>query len=100
MFYKSFSNNLVIAQFLLLYICDMNDQTEIDKIKVDQLAQVIDLNAKLLSNAASTYAYNKINNLLLMQILAKVENRDLEEIRNNVDRYITQFTEEYVEKNS
>jgi hypothetical protein len=78
----------------------MNDQTEIDKIKVDQLAQVIDLNAKLLTNAASTYAYNKINNLLLMQVLAKVEGRDLEEIRNNVERYIAQFTEEYLERNS
>ena len=78
----------------------MNDQTENDKIKVDQLAQVIDLNAKLLGNAASTYAYNKINNLLLMQVLAKVEGRDLEEIRNNVDRYIAEFTQEYIKKNS
>jgi len=78
----------------------MSDQTENDKIKAEQLARVIDLNAKLLSNAASTYAYNKINNILLMQILAKLENRDLEEIRNNVDRYISQFTEEYIKKNS
>jgi len=69
-------------------------------MKAEQLARVIDLNAKLLSNAASTYAYNKINNLLLMQVLAKVENRDLEEIRNNVDRYIAQFTDEYLKKNS
>ena len=77
----------------------MNDTIENDK-KAEQLARVIDLNAKLLSNAASTYAYNKINNILLMQILAKLENRDLEEIRNNVDRYIAQFTDEYISKNS
>lgn len=78
----------------------MSDLTENDKMKAEQLARVIDLNAKLLSNAASTYAYNKINNLLLMQVLAKVENRDLEEIRNNVDKYIAQFTDEYLAKNS
>ena len=78
----------------------MSDLTENDKIKAEQLARVIDLNAKLLSNAASTYAYNKINNLLLMQVLAKVENRDLEEIRSNVERYIAQFTDEYLKKNS
>jgi len=78
----------------------MNDQTENDKNKAGQLAQVIDLNAKLLSNAASTYAYNKINNLLLMQVLAKVEGRDLEEIRNNVERYIAQFSDEYIKKNT
>jgi len=78
----------------------MSDQTENDKAKTDLLARAMDLNAKLLSNAASTYAYNKINNLLLMQVLAKVENRDLEEIRNNVDKYIAQFTEEYIKKNS
>ena len=78
----------------------MNDQTENDKIKAGQLAQVIDLNAKLLSNAASAYAYNKINNLLLMQVLAKVEGRDLEEIRNNVDKYIAEFTQEFLKMNS
>jgi hypothetical protein len=78
----------------------MSDQTENDNLKAEQLARVIDLNAKLLSNAASTYAYNKINNLLLMQVLAKVENRDLEEIRNNVEKYIAQFTDEYLKKNS
>ena len=78
----------------------MSDLTENDKLKAEQLARVIDLNAKLLSNAASTYAYNKINNLLLMQVLAKVENRDLEEIRSNVERYIAQFTDEYLKKNS
>ncbi|HEY8780874.1 MAG TPA: hypothetical protein VIM16_04600 [Mucilaginibacter sp.] len=78
----------------------MNDQIENEKTKTDLLAQAMDLNAKLLSNAASTYAYNKINNLLLMQILAKVENRNLEEIRNNVDKYVAQFTEEYIKKNS
>jgi len=78
----------------------MNDQTENDKAKTDLLARAIDLNAILLSNAASTYAYNKINNLLLMQVLAKVEGRDLEEIRNNVEKYIAQFTDEYLKMNS
>jgi len=78
----------------------MNDTMENDKTTTELLAQAIDLNAKLLSSAASTYAYNKINNLLLMQVLAKVENRDLEEIRNNVDRYIAQFTDEYMTKNA
>jgi len=90
-----------LSNNLLSYfnITTMNDTIENDK-KAEQLARVIDLNAKLLSNAASTYAYNKINNILLMQILAKLENRDLEEIRNNVDRYIAQFTDEYISKNS
>jgi hypothetical protein len=74
----------------------MNDQTENEKA----LARAIDMSAKLLSNAASTYAYNKINNLLLMQVLAKVEGRDLEEIRNNVDKYIAQFSQEFILKNS
>jgi hypothetical protein len=77
----------------------MSDQTEHDKIKAD-LARVMDLNAKLLSNAASTYAYNKINNLLLMQVLAHVESRNLEEIRNNVEKYIAQFTDEFMKVNS
>jgi len=75
----------------------MNDQTENEK---NALLRVMDLNAKLLSNAASTYAYNKINNLLLMQVLAKVEGRDLEEIRNNVDKYIAQFSQEFIKMNS
>lgn len=78
----------------------MNDQTENGNIKADALSRTIDLNANLLSQAASTYAYNKINNILLMQILAKLENRDLEEIRNNVDRYIAEFSDEFVKKNS
>jgi len=78
----------------------MGDQTTNDKISEAQLAQMIDLNAKLLSNAASTYAYNKINNVLLMQILAKLENRDLEEIRGNVERYIAEFSDEYIKMNS
>ncbi len=77
----------------------MSDQTEHDKIKAD-LARVMDLNAKLLSNAASTYAYNKINNLLLMQVLAQVESRNLEEIRNNVEKYVAQFTDEFMKMNS
>lgn len=78
----------------------MNDQLENDKIKADLMGRAMDLNATLLSSAASTYAYNKINNLLLMQILAKLENRDLEEIRNNVDKYIAQFSEEFMQMNS
>jgi len=67
----------------------MIDQTENDKFKAD-----------FLSIAASTHAYNKINNLLLMQILAKLENRDLEEIRNNVDRYVSEFSAEFIKANS
>ena len=78
----------------------MNDQTENGDIKADVLSRAMDLNAKLLTQAASTYAYNKINNILLMQILAKLENRDLEEIRNNVDRYIAEFSDEFMKKNS
>jgi len=78
----------------------MNDQTENGDIKADALSRTMDLNAKLLTQAASTYAYNKINNILLMQILAKLENRDLEEIRNNVDRYIAEFSDEFMKKNS
>jgi len=78
----------------------MNDQTENESIKTDLLNRAIDINAKLLTQAASTYAYNKINNILLMQILAKLENRDLEEIRNNVDRYIVEFSDEFMKKNS
>ena len=66
----------------------------------DQLTRVVDLNAKLMSSAASNYAYNKINNILLMQVLAKVENRDMEEIRANVERYIAQFADEFVKKNT
>ena len=78
----------------------MDTPIDNDKTKTDLLAQAVDLNAKLLSNAASTYAYNKINNILLMQILAKLDGRDLEDIRDNVDRYIAQFTDEYMKKNS
>jgi hypothetical protein len=48
------------------------------------------------TKAAANYAYNKINNILLMQVLAKLENRDMEEIRTNVDRYIKQFADEYM----
>jgi hypothetical protein len=72
----------------------MNDQIENEQINI------ADLKATLLSNAASTYAYNKINNILLMQILAKVENRDMEEIRNNVERYIAEFADEYIKMNA
>ena len=74
----------------------MNELTENEK--TDLLSQIADLNAKLLNSAASTYAYNKINNVLLMQVLSKLENRDLEEIRTNVDRYIAQFTDEFLKK--
>ena len=77
----------------------MNDQTENDNIHAELLGKSIDLNTKLLSHAASTYAYNKINNILLMQVLAKLENRDLEEIRNNVERYIAEFSDEFLKKN-
>jgi len=78
----------------------MNDQTQNDKIKADLAGRAVDLDTTLLSSAASTYAYNKINNLLLMQILAKLENRDLEEIRDNVDKYIAQFSAEFINMNS
>jgi hypothetical protein len=66
----------------------------------EQLTRVVDLNAKLMSSAASNYAYNKINNILLMQVLAKVEGRDMEEIRTNVERYIAQFADEFMKKNA
>ena len=78
----------------------MNDQLQNDKIKADLAGRAVDLDTTLLSSAASTYAYNKINNLLLMQILAKLENRDLEDIRNNVDKYIAQFSAEFIKMNS
>jgi hypothetical protein len=78
----------------------MADQTENDKIKAELFDKVMDINAKLMSHAASTYAYNKINNLLLMQVLAKVEGRDLEEIRGNVEKYIAQFSDEFLKKNA
>lgn len=71
-----------------------------DDIQKEQLTRVVDLNAKLMTSAASNYAYNKINNVLLMQILAKLENRDLEEIRANVDRYLEQFANEFIQKNA
>ena len=77
----------------------MSDQIENGTAVEDQSGKVIDVNSILLNSAASTYAYNKINNILLMQILAKLEDRDLEEIRNNVDRYIAQFSEEFVKNN-
>jgi hypothetical protein len=78
----------------------MDDQFENDKIKADLFGRAMDMNATLLSHAASTHAYNKINNLLLMQVLAKLEGRDLEEIRNNVDKYIAQFSDEFVKMNT
>jgi uncharacterized protein YbcC (UPF0753/DUF2309 family) len=78
----------------------MNEQMETDNTKTELLAKAMDLNTKLLGNAAQTYAYNKINNILLMQILAKLENRDLEEVRDNVDKYIADFSAEFLQKNS
>jgi hypothetical protein len=72
----------------------MNDQIENDKLTSDAAMQQMALNT-----AASTYAYNKINNLLLMQVLAHVESRDLEEITNNVENYIIQFSEEFKKAN-
>lgn len=72
----------------------MNEQIENDKIQSDVTMQQMALNT-----AASTYAYNKINNLLLMQILAQLESRDLEEIRTNVEKYITQFSDEFIKAN-
>jgi hypothetical protein len=78
----------------------MDNQIENEKIKADLFNKVMDMNATLVSDAASSYAYNKINNILLMQILAKLEERDMEEIRNNVDNYIAKFTEEYMRKNA
>jgi hypothetical protein len=78
----------------------MDNQIENEKIKADLFNKVMDMNATLVSNAASSYAYNKINNILLMQILAKLEERDMEQIRTNVDNYIARFTEEYMKKNA
>jgi hypothetical protein len=78
----------------------MSDQTENDKIKAELFGKAMDLNATLLSHAASTHAYNKINNLLLMQVLAKLDGRDLEEIRGNVEKYIAQFSQEFIDMNS
>jgi len=77
----------------------MSDQIENFQITKDMSGNVVDINAILLKSAASTYAYNKINNVLLMQILAKLEGRDLEEIRTNVERYIAQFSEEFIKEN-
>jgi hypothetical protein len=77
----------------------MSDQIENGTIVQDLSGKVIDVNGILLNSAASTYAYNKINNVLLMQILAKLENRDLEEIRTNVERYIADFSEEFIKMN-
>ena len=78
----------------------MNDQIENENLKSDLLTRSMDLNATLLTHAASTHAYNKINNILLMQILAKLEGRDLEEIRTNVDGYLAQFAEEFMKMNA
>ena len=77
----------------------MEDQNENDKIKADLFNKAIDMNATLISQAASAYAYNKINNILLMQVLAKLEDRDMEEIRVNVDKYIAQFKDEFMKTN-
>jgi len=74
----------------------MENQTENNNAHAELLNKLTEMNSRFTNNAASTYAYNKINNLLLMQVLAHLENRDLEEIRNNVDKYIAQFTDEYM----
>ena len=78
----------------------MDTQIENEKIKADLFNKIMDMNTTLVSNAASSYAYNKINNILLMQILSKLEERDMEEIRKNVDNYIARFKEEYMKKNA
>lgn len=78
----------------------MNELNETE-LKIAELsAQVAELKTKLLDYAASAFAYNKINNILLMQTLATVENRDMEEIRNNVERYIAQFAEDFKKDNA
>jgi len=78
----------------------MDNQTESNNAHAELLGKLTEMDSRFTGNAASAYAYNKINNLLLMQVLAHLENRDLEEIRNNVDKYISQFTDEYMRKNS
>jgi hypothetical protein len=79
---------------------EINNQTESNDAHAELLGKLTAMNARLASNDASAYAYNKINNLLLMQVLAHLENRDLEEIRSNVERYIAQFTDEFTNKTS
>jgi len=74
----------------------MDNQTESNNAHAELLNKLTEMDGRLTNSAASAYAYNKINNILLMQILAHLENRDLEEIRNNVDNYIARFTEEYM----
>jgi len=78
----------------------MDNQTESNNAHTELLNKLTELDGRLTGGAASAYAYNKINNILLMQVLAHLENRDLEEIRNNVDNYIARFTEEYLKKNA
>jgi hypothetical protein len=78
----------------------MSDQTENEKTIAELSARVAALEGKLLNFAAATHAYNKINNVLLMQTLATVENRDMEQIRTNVENYIAQFTDEFLKANS
>lgn len=78
----------------------MDNQTENSNAHAELLNKLTEMDARLMGSAAATYAYNKINNILLMQVLAALENRDMEEIRNNVDNYIARFTEEYMKKNT
>jgi hypothetical protein len=78
----------------------MDNQTESNNAHTELLNKLTEIDGRLTGNAASAYAYNKINNILLMQVLAHLENRDLEEIRSNVDNYIARFTEEYMKKNA
>jgi hypothetical protein len=78
----------------------MSEITENERTIADLSARVAKLEGKLLDYAATSYAYNKINNVLLMQVLSTTENRDMEEIRVNVERYIADITSEYVKGNS
>jgi len=78
----------------------MDNQTESNNAHTELLNKLTEMDGRLTGSAAAAYAYNKINNILLMQVLAHLENRDLEEIRSNVDNYIARFTEEYMKKNA
>lgn len=78
----------------------MDNQTESNNAHSELLNKLTEIDGRLTGSDASAYAYNKINNILLMQVLAHLENRDLEEIRSNVDNYIARFTEEYLKKNA
>jgi hypothetical protein len=78
----------------------MSDLIENEKTVADLSARVAALESKLSDYASTLYAYNKINNVLLMQTLATVENRDMEQIRGNVEKYIADFKQEFLNTNS